>query len=273
MKSDHFRWADKALPHVVWDWNGTLLHDFVAVLQAVNSCLAKRGMNPITRKEYHDSYVRPPRTFHEGLTGRAFTDDEWLAEQASFDRSYAAHRHDSALAPDALKSLEFLRRCGVRQSLLSMLRHDLLLDMVREHELTQFFSLIEGSHGQVSGSKYESLRCHLSRLGVSPSRVTLIGDSTDDARSAMRIGASCILVAANSCQSRLALERSSCITCETLWDAVHSLMKVKAWKKLADEKGSYPGAQIMLPARRYLIATAGNRKVAWILRTLQNPLS
>ena len=29
----------------------------------------------------------------------------------------------------------------------------------------------------------------------------------------------------------------------------------------------------MLPARRYLIATAGNRKVAWILRTLQNPLS
>ena len=143
-----------------------------------------------------------------------------------FDRIYATYRADLALAPDALESLDFLRRHGIPQSLLSMLRHDLLLDMIREYELTQFFSLIEGSHRQVSGSKYDSLKCHLLRIGISPSQVTLIGDSIDDAQSARRIGASCVLVAADSYQNISSLQATSFITCETLWDAVNTLMEV-----------------------------------------------
>lgn len=209
--------------HVVWDWNGTLLYDFMVVREALNSCLRQRGISGICKAEYRRRYVRPPRTFHEGLVGREFTDDEWIIEQSVFTQNYAANRRSARLAPDAVAALQFLDASGIRQSLLSMLEHNLLVKMVEENEIARYFLLIQGSRKGTAGSKRDSLLNHLSRLDLEPAEVTLIGDAVDDANSARQLGASCVLVAADSCHDRPTLEATHFTTCGTLLEAVKGL--------------------------------------------------
>ncbi|PNE41982.1 hypothetical protein AOB60_15540 [Streptomyces noursei] len=61
-------WAPIA--HIVWDWNGTLLHDIDAVIAATNATFAEIDLEPLTLKRYRELYcVRFPR-FYERLMGQ-----------------------------------------------------------------------------------------------------------------------------------------------------------------------------------------------------------
>ncbi|GAA3053744.1 hypothetical protein GCM10020229_76700 [Kitasatospora albolonga] len=45
--------------HIVWDWNGTLLHDMAAVVASSNAAFATLGMAPITLEQYRELYTFP----------------------------------------------------------------------------------------------------------------------------------------------------------------------------------------------------------------------
>ena len=64
----------RAMAHVVWDWNGTLLDDLEIVVEAVNSSLALFDAAPITADGYRDLYTRPVKLFYDRLLGRARSD-------------------------------------------------------------------------------------------------------------------------------------------------------------------------------------------------------
>ena len=60
--------------HIVWDWNGTLLHDIHAVIGATNAAFAELGLAPITLERYRELYCVPVPKFYERLMGRLPTD-------------------------------------------------------------------------------------------------------------------------------------------------------------------------------------------------------
>jgi phosphoglycolate phosphatase len=43
--------------HIIWDWNGTLLDDAQAGVNAINAMLAARGLSPITLSHYRDVFA------------------------------------------------------------------------------------------------------------------------------------------------------------------------------------------------------------------------
>ena len=59
-----------ARPHIVWDWNGTLLDDVDAGIGALNRMLADRGLPAITRDFYRARFRFPVRPLYFEI-GRA----------------------------------------------------------------------------------------------------------------------------------------------------------------------------------------------------------
>lgn len=179
--------------HIVWDWNGTLLHDVEVVVRTMNETLTELGFSPVTVAEYRAAYCRPIRTFYGNLLRRDLTDDEWLRLDGAFHDLYHLRARECTLTPGAHRALDDWRTAGGSQSLLSMYHHEQLVPLVTEHGLGEYFSRIDGSRGTQGDLKAESLVRHLDEQKLQPADVLLVGDSLDDAAAASHVGAGCVL--------------------------------------------------------------------------------
>ncbi|MFD3697259.1 HAD family hydrolase [Streptomyces sp. NPDC058646] len=210
--------------HIVWDWNGTLLHDIDAVIVATNASFAELGFPPITLATYRDLYVVPVPLFYERLMGRLPTDEEWLVMDEAFHRHYWAAAEASGLAEGALELLQGWDRDGLTQSLLSLAPHDKLVPLVRTHGIDRYFLRVDGRTGPSHTSKAGHLVRHMAALdgtGVSAARTVLIGDAVDDALAAAHVGARAVLYTGGS-HSRSSLESAGVPVVDSLAEAVRT---------------------------------------------------
>ncbi|MFG2295257.1 HAD family hydrolase [Streptomyces sp. NPDC048603] len=211
-------------PHLVWDWNGTLLHDIDAVITATNASFAELGLDPITLERYRDLYVVPVPKFYERIMGRLPTEEEWLVMDETFHRHYWTAAADSGLAEGARELLGDWQRAGLSQSLLSLAPHDRLVPLVRTHGIDGHFLRVDGRVGPSHTSKAGHLVRHLEALaadGVTAARTVLIGDALDDAAAAAHVGARAVLYTGGS-HSRTSLESAGVPVVDTLEEAVRT---------------------------------------------------
>jgi phosphoglycolate phosphatase-like HAD superfamily hydrolase len=203
--------GDRSVRHLVWDWNGTLFDDQVAVVAAVNDALAKLGLPGIDADGYRTHFTRPVERFYEQLAGRAISAEEWARLDAAYHDSYLGRLERLALAPDA--------RAALSQSLLSMWRHDDLVPLVERLGIGRFFVRVDGLRRSDGGGKAEHLRAHLAALELEPEQVVLVGDALDDLAAARAVGAGCVLYDGGS-HHREALEATGEPVVDRLTDAV-----------------------------------------------------
>jgi phosphoglycolate phosphatase-like HAD superfamily hydrolase len=205
--------------HVVWDWNGTLFDDHVAVLAAVNDALALVDLPPIDADTYRSHYTRPVQRFYERVAGRPIEPGEWQTLDGAYHDSYHAWVERLSLAPDALAALAAAEAAGLTQSLLSMWRHQELVPLVQRLGIDHFFVRVDGLREHGGEGKTEHLVAHLAALEVKPSAVVLVGDSLDDLAAARAVGARCVLYDGGS-HHRDALEAAGVPVVDTLTAAL-----------------------------------------------------
>lgn len=208
--------------HIVWDWNGTLLHDIDAVIVATNASFAEFGFAPITLETYRDLYVVPVPKFYERLMGRLPTEEEWLVMDETFHRYYWAAAAAAGLAEGALELLRGWQADGLTQSLLSLAPHDKLVPLVRTHGIDGHFLRVDGRTGPSHTTKAGHLVRHMAAMepaGVTAGRTVLIGDAVDDALAAAHVGARAVLYTGGS-HSRTSLEAAGVPVVDTLAEAV-----------------------------------------------------
>lgn len=186
--------------HVVWDWNGTLFDDQHIVLDGVNAVMADLGAPAVTVEKYQELYTRPVQLFYERLLGRSLTDDEWERLDDVYHDTYHARLPHAALSTDARDALDRVHhQRHSTQSLLSMWRHDPLMRLIEEYDLTGYFARVDGLRGAGGGRKAGYLRAHLDELreagvtDISDERIVVIGDALDDAAAAAEVGVPCVL--------------------------------------------------------------------------------
>ncbi|MCX5067815.1 HAD hydrolase-like protein [Micromonospora lupini] len=180
-----------AHPHLVWDWNGTLLNDLSLVVAATNAAFASVGGPTVTLDEHRTRFRRPIADYYAEVLGQAVDDDAFGRLDRIFHDAYRDGLTTCELAADARVAMAAWQGS---QSLLSMWFHEELVPTVRTYGLTGHFTRVDGLRATVGGDrKAESLRRHLAELGVDGTSVVLIGDSIDDADAALAVGGRAVL--------------------------------------------------------------------------------
>lgn len=212
------------MPHVIWDWNGTLVDDHDIVIEAVNAVMQAFGGRPVTSETYLDRYHRPVHRFYEHLLGISITDDHWRRIDTIFNDHYHSQLHAVPLATGAEQALAAVADLGHSQSLLSMWRHDLVTQEAGRHGIASWFQRIEGNRTKSGDPKSVSLGLHLQALNLIPSDVTMIGDTLDDFDAATAVGARIILVTGSQNPDKLRATGAPVV--DTLPDAIRHLPSV-----------------------------------------------
>ncbi|MGW3785716.1 HAD family hydrolase [Micromonospora chokoriensis] len=180
-----------AHPHLVWDWNGTLLNDLSLVVSATNVVFASLGGPTVTPDEHRVRFRRPIAEYYAEVLGQAVDADEFGRLDRIFHDAYRTGLTTCELAADARTAMA---AWPGSQSLLSMWFHEELVPAVRTYGLAGHFTRVDGLRATVGGDrKAESLKLHLAELGVDGTSVVLIGDSIDDADAATAVGGRAVL--------------------------------------------------------------------------------
>lgn len=204
--------------YVIWDWNGTLLDDTSAALNALNVILTRRNLRPLSLAEYRETFAFPTVKFYESL-GIELNDDI----SREFHEAY--YSFPAKLNSEACAAVNYLAEKGIGQSILSALRQDHLEKDVRCYFGGSIcFDHIVGSDNLDGGTKFERGEYLLKTLkdeGLSPEDIVMIGDAIHDKEVADALGVKCLLVSVGGhSHHRLSAHAP---TFPSLLSAVHSL--------------------------------------------------
>ncbi|NGO68993.1 HAD family hydrolase [Streptomyces boncukensis] len=214
-----------AAAHIIWDWNGCLLNDIHAVVEATNAAFGELGLPSVTLERYRELYRVPVPKFYERLLGRPMASAEWAVMDETFHRHYWERAPSAGLADGAAELLAARQEAGRTQSLCSLAPHGRLRELLRAHGIAHRFTRVDGAAGQHGGGrtgKAEQMVRHMAALdGVAPERTVVIGDAVDDALAAAHAGARAVLFTGGS-HSRASLEEAGVPVVDSLRAAVET---------------------------------------------------
>jgi phosphoglycolate phosphatase len=196
---------------IIWDWNGTLLDDAQASINALNSLLRERRLPLLDRKRYRADFGFPVRAFY-GAIGITVDDQAWDELAILFHERY--RREPAQVSSEARALLGWLQARNVPQAILSACEQRLLDTQVAEQGLAGTFVAVQGTDNFDGRSKIEVGRQLLRRLAV-PGVSLLIGDTLHDAEVADALGCDCVLVACGH-QNRERLATAGCPVFDSL---------------------------------------------------------
>ena len=212
--------SDTGVRHVIWDWNGTLLDDAQACVDAINLLLARRKMPTISRDQYLAVFDFPIRDYYLKV-GFDFARDDWDALTEEYHAIYADLSRTSPLRPHARRILDGLRGRGCGLSILSACESVMLKRMMEERGILDRFAHVYGRDDFQAHSKVDLGRTLLADTGITPESALLVGDTTHDFEVAQALGVRCLLMTGGH-QSEARLRRCGC-------PVVHTLREVVEW--------------------------------------------
>jgi phosphoglycolate phosphatase len=180
--------------HVIWDWNGTLLDDVPACVEALNGVLTNRGFPAITCDQYREDFRFPVREFYRGL-GMDFTPEEWDRVAREYHDNFGITSRRAPLRRDMLAILEQMRSNGISMSVLSASEISLLTSMLRERNIDRFFDRVFGLPDLYARSKLDAGRRLMAEAAFPAEATLLIGDTIHDCEVARALDCRCILLA------------------------------------------------------------------------------
>jgi phosphoglycolate phosphatase len=208
--------------HIIWDWNGTLLDDTQAGVNAINAMLAARSLPQINIPYYRDVFGFPVINFYRSI-GFNIEQENWDAVAHEFHDLFLSdgsiRLHDAAIG-----ALSLIRQTGMSQSVLSASEQSILSAMLESFGVAHYFDGIFGVDNLYGHSKLELGHALLTRLSLPPDTVLMVGDSLHDHEVAEALGVRCLLIAQGH-QSYARLAQSGA-------PVLQSLAELAAWLDL-----------------------------------------
>ncbi len=179
--------------HIIWDWNGTLLDDIQACVDAINILLRDRNFPTISREQYLDVFDFPVRNYYLKL-GFDFTRDNWNEVALDYHKAYAITSPATKLRQGTQAALTALHDKGIGMSILSACELKILKRMVTERHILAHFEHIYGLDDLYANSKIDLGHALFDHTGLEKNGALLIGDTTHDFEVAQALGIPCLLM-------------------------------------------------------------------------------
>lgn len=197
-----------ATKHIIWDWNGTLLDDVQACVEAINILLKLRKLPAISSEQYLDVFDFPIKNYYLKL-GFDFSRDDWDQVATDFHRAYEVASKLSPLRTGAGAALNRLKDLGLGMSILSACEINILKRMVDERHIMGHFEHIYGLDNLHACSKVDLGHTLFSKTGLDKMNTLLVGDTSHDFEVAQAMGIPCLLMSGGH-QGAHKLEQLNC---------------------------------------------------------------
>lgn len=181
------------ITHIIWDWNGTLLDDVQACVDAINILLKSRKLPTVSQSEYLELFDFPVRNYYLKL-GFDFSKDDWSEVALDYHKAYAIASTMSPLRKGTQAALSALQAKGLGMSILSACELKILRRMVEEREILPHFTHIYGLDDLYASSKIDLGHALFKNSGLKKSGALLIGDTNHDFEVAQAMGIPCLLM-------------------------------------------------------------------------------
>lgn len=178
--------------HIIWDWNGTLLNDVSASLASINDMLKIREMPPIDIDVYRECIGVPIRKFYERVFDMEKEDYSIIINQ--YNSGYLKHLEACKLTDGAIEAIEYIRKKGSRQAVVSSSNNEQLCENIKKYGLDGCFEAVLGSADFYAGSKIDRAKAYLEKSGAKSENILVVGDLEHDAEMAEELGADCVLL-------------------------------------------------------------------------------
>ncbi|SHG32506.1 phosphoglycolate phosphatase [Fibrobacter sp. UWH9] len=171
---------------ILFDLDGTLLNTGRGIVKCVASTLERMGFKVPDEKTCR-SFVGPPlkRRFLELYDADEFTADAVMKnfrEEYGKGDVFLADRYDGMD-----ECLSFLRE-RYTLAVATYKREDHAVQLLEKFEMSSFFHAICGSDAAATMTKNQIVEKAMALCGSSPANSILIGDSSNDAESALHLG-------------------------------------------------------------------------------------
>ncbi len=176
---------------IIWDFNGTVLDDLNASVNAVNKMLAGRRLALITKRWYLENLDLPLELFYK-RAGFDMGRDAMTTLSIEFQQACLSERRN--VFPEVWEALYTLQRKGYRQFLFSSLPHDLLVEQAQSVGVHPFFEAMVGRADHSLGTKEQAAKYYLEKRKIPPQTVLFVGDLITDWEMADYVGSPCVLI-------------------------------------------------------------------------------
>jgi len=184
----------KSYPHIIWDWNGTLVNDAALCVEILNDLLTRYGKPPVTINHYQRFFGFPVKDYYE-KAGFNFTQESFETIATDWFTEYNRRRYECRLHDHALRTLRDIQEQGRQQFILSAYPQKHLEEVVDHYRIRSLFTDLSGLQDHFAASKSESGVRFLKKLGLPRSSVLMVGDTIHDFETANAMQVDCILIA------------------------------------------------------------------------------
>ncbi len=206
------------ITHIIWDYNGTVVNDVLASVEAVNFMLDNRGLSHTDINAYKNDIDMPILNYYKtvGIC------DDVSKLSIEYREGLLNNSHLISIFEGVRDVIEAANKKGIKSILLSSLYHEYLIEEVTDYGIKDLFYIIQGMPDRYVGSKTANALEILKEEGVEPCNVLCVGDLKSDAELAKAIGANCVLVGCGH-MSRQRLEKTGFDVVDGITDIVKYL--------------------------------------------------
>ena len=207
---------------IIWDWNGTLLDDTWLCVEIINQVLGDRKLPLVTRESHQEMFDFPVIEYYRRL-GFDLEKESFEVLGDDFMSQYEERKFECSLFGDVRSVMKQLQQAGVGQNILSAYHHDYLIHVLEHFELVDGFNHILGAGDHYATGKKEQAAILLKKLGIDPTQLLLIGDTSHDFDVAASVGIPCRLVTTGN-HPRSKLDLTGAPVFNSLQEAVADLI-------------------------------------------------
>lgn len=181
--------------YIIWDWNGTLFNDVQISIDTMNRMLEKKEYpQRIDMKLYKEIFSFPVMDYYKKV-GFDFKKHSFDDLAQLFIDMYSQVQNSAELFDDTCDILEYFKRLGVRQSVISVCESERLFYQISHFNVNCYFDDVLGTNDNYAVSKVEIAEKWFNDNNISTEEAVFIGDTVHDFEVAQAVGCDCVLVA------------------------------------------------------------------------------